>query len=65
MRNNINEKKIKNNKTKFRKEHIAPKKTDAMIILVKRSSSTKYNDKEKKRKENKKKSQQTNKHNVS
>ena len=26
MKNNINEKKIKNNKTKFRKEHIAPKK---------------------------------------
>ena len=36
MKNNINEKKIKNNKTKFRKEHIAPKKTDAITKSVKR-----------------------------
>ena len=63
MKNNINEKKIK--KTKFRKEHIAPKKTDAMIKLVKRTSSTKYSDKEKKKERKIKKSQQTNKYNVS
>ena len=56
MKNNINEKKIKNNKTKFRKEHIAQKKNWCDDKISEKKVSTKCIDKEKRRrKENKKK----------